>query len=82
MLRCDVQGCREWASESITPDLAARFAVIKQSEWPNLDWWALGGVDRIVLCPRHKIEVAAEICKQRANDCTMDQTNPAPDNHS
>ena len=41
------------------------------SYWPNLDWWALGGVDEIVLCPAHKFAVYDEIIKQRAQDPSM-----------
>jgi hypothetical protein len=39
--------------------------------WPHLDWWALGGVERIVLCPQHRDEVLKEIIKQRQLDPSM-----------
>jgi len=34
------------------------------SYWPNLDWWILGGVEEIVLCPDHKELVRKEIQRQ------------------
>lgn len=54
----------------------------KERVWPQLDWWALGGVERIVLCPTHKLEVAALIVEFRANDPTMNPTKPNPGNRS
>jgi hypothetical protein len=42
------------------------------SFWPNLDWWALGGVDKITLCPDHKVLVLHEIERQRGIDPSMD----------
>jgi hypothetical protein len=44
------------------------------SYWPNLDWFALGGVEEIVLCPEHKLEVMQEIIKQRGMDPSMNPT--------
>ena len=53
---------------------------VKISYWPNLDWWAFGGVDQITLCPEHKLEVMREIVKQQINDPSMDQERPSPYN--
>jgi len=44
---------------------------IPTSYWPNLDWWALGGVEKITLCPIHRALVLAEIIHQRALDPSM-----------
>jgi hypothetical protein len=44
------------------------------SYWPNLDWWAFGGVEEIIICPDHKLEIFNEIIKQREADPTMNQT--------
>lgn len=44
------------------------------SYWPNLNWWMYGGVDEIILCPAHKLEVMEEIIRQRGDDPSM---NPA-----
>lgn len=44
------------------------------SYWPNLDWWAFGGVDEIVLCPYHRKDVFNEIAQQRSQDLGMDST--------
>lgn len=41
------------------------------SYWPNLDWWAFGGVEEVVLCPNHRREVASEIAGQRLDDPSM-----------
>jgi hypothetical protein len=43
------------------------------SYWPNLDWYALGGVEEIILCPDCKLEVFEEIVQQRASDPSMNQ---------
>jgi|SRR6516162_203442 hypothetical protein len=40
--------------------------------WPNLDWFALGGVEEMTLCPEHRVLVAQEIVKQRTDDASMD----------
>lgn len=44
------------------------------SYWPNLDWWAFGGVDEVVLCPKHRAEVYREIVGQQINDPSMNST--------
>lgn len=54
----------------------------KERVWPNLDWWILGGVERIVLCPTHKLEVARLIVEFRAADPTMKPEKPDPTNRS
>lgn len=48
------------------------WGVVPVQFWPNLDWWALGGVDKLILCPDHKILVAHEIVRQQGLDPTMD----------
>lgn len=39
--------------------------------WPNLDWYALGGVEQVTLCPDHRVLVAKEIMRQRGIDPSM-----------
>lgn len=41
------------------------------SYWPNLDWYAFGGVEEITICPEHKLEIFQEIIRQRGNDPGM-----------
>jgi hypothetical protein len=49
--------------------------------WPNLDWWMLGGVDELTLCPDHKHLVKNEIMRQRGLDPSMDSGHlPNPTN--
>lgn|SRR5208283_682413 len=49
--------------------------------WPNLDWFILGGVEKVTLCPRHKLEVMGEIVRQRHLDPSMDPGDkPNPGN--
>lgn len=50
-------------------------APVPTSFWPNLDWWALGGVDKITLCPDHKVLVMHEIERQRGLDPSMDEAH-------
>jgi hypothetical protein len=50
--------------ESLEPSIPTTY-------WPNLDWFALGGVEKVTLCPKHKVEVFDEIIKQRALDPSM-----------
>jgi len=52
----------------------------KERVWPNLDWYMLGGVERIVLCPKHKLEVATEIVRLRCGDPSMNPEKPDPSN--
>jgi hypothetical protein len=47
-------------------------SVVPTTFWPNLDWWMLGGVEKVVLCPDHKTLVAHEIDRQRQRDPSMD----------
>lgn len=47
---------------------------IPTTYWPNLDWFALGGVDKVTLCPRHRKEVFDEVVSQRAQDPSMNPT--------
>lgn len=56
------------------------WGIIPIQYWPNLDWWAFGGVDKLCLCPDHKVLVAKEIIRQRQQDPSMDsgeRVNPA-----
>lgn len=53
-----------------------------ETVWPGLDWQMMGGVEKITLCPRHKLEVASEICFLRSRDSSMNPKNPTPGNHS
>lgn len=48
------------------------WGVVPVQHWPNLDWWAMGGVDRLILCPDHRVLVAREIVRQRYDDPSMD----------
>lgn len=47
---------------------------VQISYWPNLDWWAFGGVEEVILCPRHRKEIADEIIHQRNLDPGMNPT--------
>lgn len=55
-------------------------APVPTSYWPNLDWWAFGGVEKVVLCPKHKAEVADEIKLMRFQDASMNPTQRDPYN--
>lgn len=96
MLQCDIKGCKEIASETLTPIEVIKHWIILRacqcgandlrhpksctcrseglvptSYWPNLDWYAFGGVDQLTLCPLHKLEVYGEILQQRGIDPGM-----------
>jgi len=72
MIHCHIKGCQEFMSETFTPAAEQkRWAVIKQEDWPNLDWWAHGGVDKVYLCPGHKLDVAAAVMVERSLDPSM-----------
>lgn len=47
---------------------------VPTSYWPNLDWFAMGGVEKVTLCPTHKKEVFDEIVHQRNLDSSMNST--------
>jgi hypothetical protein len=72
------------AKMDVLSDAAETDAVrgFKERVWPNLDWWILGGVERVVLCPKHKIEVAGEVLKLRILDPTTNPEKPDPSNRS
>jgi hypothetical protein len=53
---------------------------LKVTYWPNLDWWILGGVEEVTLCPEHRRLVVNEIEGQRRNDPSMDSEFPNPTN--
>lgn len=55
-------------------------APVKISYWPNLDWWAFGGVDEIILCPDHRRIIANMIEGMREEDPTMNPTRRDPGN--
>lgn len=44
---------------------------VKITYWPMLDWWLLGGVEQVILCPQHRREVYREIVLQRVLDPSM-----------
>lgn len=72
MIHCIIKGCKEFFSEVLgDPAEFKRWAVIKQEDWPNLDWWAHGGIDKVYLCPGHKLDVAACIMIERGLDPSM-----------
>lgn len=48
------------------------WGIIPVQHWPNLDWWAFGGVDRLILCPDHRVLIAKFIATERMFDPTMD----------
>jgi hypothetical protein len=50
------------------------------SYWPNLDWWAFGGVEEVILCPDHRKIVANMIVEQRELDPSMNPTKRDPYN--
>ena len=64
------------------PSRALRWKIIKADDWPNLDWFAYGGIDKVTLCPDHAEEVAEEIIKLRLHDPSMNPQAPTPGNHS
>lgn len=39
------------------PEEVARWIVVKESDWPQLNWASMGGIDRITLCPLHRKQV-------------------------
>jgi hypothetical protein len=97
MYHCSIEGCKDWVSEIFSPEEVRRWFIAVPEKrpnsddgeswslvqvWPNLDWWAVGGVDMIVLCPIHKKSVFWEIEKQRKHDSSMDQEKPNPGNRS
>jgi hypothetical protein len=45
---------------------------VPMSYWPHLDWWILGGVEEVILCPRHKGEIARLIVYLQTHDSSMD----------
>lgn len=53
---------------------------IPTSYWPNLDWWILGGVEEVILCPIHRRQVFHEVIKQRDQDPSMNQEKQNPGN--
>jgi hypothetical protein len=97
MKNCDIKGCQEFISETLSTEsernrwveiracrcgaynlneprpciCSALGESIPTSYWPNLDWWALGGVEKVTLCPTHRAEVFDEILRQRALDPSM-----------
>ena len=80
MLNCDIKGCKESASELLQPEYAKRFLTVTAEQWPNLDWWAMGGVDKITLCPQHRKVVHDQVVLQRTLDPSMNQERPNPGN--
>jgi hypothetical protein len=79
-LTCDIKGCYRFALNYSA--YAVRWKTIRAEEWPNLDWFAYGGIDHVTLCPKHAEEVASEILKLRLADPSMNPEGPTPDNHS
>lgn len=52
----------------------------KITYWPNLDWWLMGGVEEVILCPDHRVLVAKEIVRQQGLDPSMDSPRVNPTN--
>jgi hypothetical protein len=74
--------CGAWDArtpKSCTCGMMEQHAVPTQY-WPSLDWWAYGGVDEVILCPRHREEVMFEIIRQRNLDASMNVDRPSPYN--
>lgn len=69
--RCGAYDLREPKSCTCQADPSE---VIPTTYWPNLDWWALGGIEEIILCPTHRRAVLVEIVDQRDRDPSMNQT--------
>jgi hypothetical protein len=69
-----LRACLCGAYDTRTPKMCSCHSdsLVPTSFWPNLDWWALGGVDKIILCPDHKVLVMHEIERQRGLDPSMD----------
>jgi hypothetical protein len=82
MLYCDVKGCGAWVSEIFSPREYKRWLVVTAAEWPNLDWWAIGGVDKLTLCPRCRAGVGDLIVLERALDPSMNPEKPDSGNRS
>jgi hypothetical protein len=72
--------CGAWDHRTPKSCTCQSYGPLKTSYWPNLDWWALGGVEQITLCPDHKILVMHEIERQRGLDPSMDSEKPNPTN--
>ena len=69
-----IRACRCGAWDTRTPRSCTCHAEddgYPTSYWPNLDWFAFGGVEEVILCPTHKAEVMAEIARQRVSDPSM-----------
>lgn len=69
--RCGAYDLREPKSCTCQADESD---VIPTSYWPNLDWWTLGGVEEVILCPAHRKEVFDNIVHQRTEDPSMNRT--------
>lgn len=52
----------------------------KITYWPNLDWWILGGVEEVILCPDHRRLVINEIIRQQKDDPSMESPFINPTN--
>jgi hypothetical protein len=82
MLKCSIKGCIACVSETLSPpEIVKRWITITADEWPNLDWWAFGGVDKVTFCPTHRTEIFDEIVRQRGLDPSMNPGGgPNPSN--
>lgn len=82
MLHCDIKGCRAFISNVLAPKAEVdRWITVTAEQWPNLDWYALGGVDKITLCPEHRNAVFQSIIIERILDPSMNpKGRPEPGN--
>lgn len=84
MWHCNIKGCRAWISEILAPKAEVdRWIQITAEQWPNLDWYAFGGIDKITLCPQHRASVFDAIIIERGLDPSMNpKGGPEPGNRS
>lgn len=64
--------CRAWDGRLQKSCTCSSDFVVPTTFWPNLDWWMLGGVESVTLCPKHKLQVLNEIVRQQIQDPSMD----------
>jgi hypothetical protein len=63
LLNCTIQGCKESYSEILgIRAIRDKWFVGTAEVWPQI---AVAGVDKIVLCPKHRKEIFNEILEMR-----------------